>query len=53
MFGFLSAPKTDVNALKATLEELKAQCWDMKSDSMGRLYFQNTKNMVAEMNTLV
>lgn len=53
VFGFLSAPKTDVNALKATLEELKAQCWYMKSDNMGRLYFQNTKNMVAEMNTLV
>ncbi len=53
VFGFLSAPKTDVNALKATLDELKAQCWYMKSDNMGRLYFQNTKNMVAEMNTLV
>lgn len=53
VFGFLSAPKTDINALKATLEELKAQCWYMKSDNMGRLYFQNTKNMVAEMNTLV
>lgn len=53
VFGFLSAPKTDVNALKATLEELKAHCWYMKSDNMGRLYFQNTKNMVAEMNTLV
>lgn len=35
MFGFLSAPKTDVNSLKATLEELKAQCWYMKSDNMG------------------
>ena len=53
VIGFLSAPKTDVNALKSTLEELKAQCWYMKSDNMGRLYFQNTKNMVAEMNTLV
>lgn len=25
----------------------------MKQDNRGRLYFQNTKNMVAEMNTLV
>lgn len=53
IFGFLSSPKTDVNVLKASLEELKTQCWYMKSDNMGRLYFQNTKNMVAEMNTLV
>ncbi len=53
IFGFLSSPKTDINILKTGLEELKAQCWYMKSDNMGRLYFQNTKNMVAEMNTLV
>ncbi len=53
IFGFLSAPKTDINILKAALEELKAQCWYIKTDNMGRLYFQNTKNMVAEMNTLV
>ena len=53
IFGFLSAPNTDINEIKSSLEELKALCWYMKQDNRGRLYFQNTKNMVAEMNTLV
>ncbi len=53
IFGYLSAPDTDVNEIKSSLEELKSLCWYMKQDNRGRLYFQNTKNMVAEMNTLV
>lgn len=51
--GYMSAPGVDVNVLKSCLEELKTQCWYIKTDNRGRLYFQNTKNMVAEMNTLV
>lgn len=53
IFGYLSAPNTDINEIKSSLEELKTHCWYMKQDNRGRLYFQNTKNMVAEMNTLV
>ena len=53
IFGFLSAPNLDINEIKSSLEELKTLCWYMKQDNRGRLYFQNTKNMVAEMNTLV
>ena len=53
IFGYLSAPNIDINAIKSSLEELKTLCWYMKQDNRGRLYFQNTKNMVAEMNTLV
>ncbi|MDD4297039.1 MAG: DUF499 domain-containing protein [Ruminiclostridium sp.] len=53
IFGYLSAPNIDINEIKASLEELKTLCWYMKQDNRGRLYFQNTKNMVAEMNTLV
>lgn len=51
--GFVSAPGVDINIMKSCLEELRTQCWYMKTDNRGRLYFQNTKNMVAEMNTLV
>ena len=51
--GFVSAPGVDINAMKSCLEELRTQSWYMKTDNRGRLYFQNTKNMVAEMNTLV
>ncbi len=53
VFGFLSAPNVDINALKTSLDDLKSQCWYIKNDNVGRIYFQNTKNMVAEMNTLV
>lgn len=53
VLGYLSAPGVDMNALKSCLEEIKTQCWYIKTDNRGRLYFQNTKNMVAEMNTLV
>ena len=51
--GYISAPGVEISTVKTSLEELKALCWYMKTDNRGRLYFQNTKNMVAEMNTLV
>ncbi|WP_029232559.1 DUF499 domain-containing protein [Butyrivibrio sp. VCB2006] len=51
--GFMSAPGADMNVMKSALESLRTQCWYIKADNRGRLYFQNTKNMVAEMNTLV
>ncbi len=51
--GYIASPQMDISAAKTALEELKTLCWYMKTDNRGRLYFQNTKNMVAEMNTLV
>jgi len=53
IFGYLSAPDNDIDETKSGLEELKTRCWYLKQDNRGRFYFQNTKNMVAEMNTLV
>ena len=52
IFGYLSTPDKDINDIKSSLEELKSLCWYMKQDNRGRLYFQNTKNMIAEMNTV-
>lgn len=51
--GYLCEPGVDLNNYKKALEEIKSQCWYLKMDNRGRYYFQNTKNMVAEMNTLV
>ena len=51
--GFLAAPGLDVNVMKTTIEELKTQCWYIKPDNFGRLYFQDTKNMLAQMNGLI
>lgn len=51
--GYLCEPGVDLNNYKKALEEIKTQSWYLKMDNRGRYYFQNTKNMVAEMNTLV
>ena len=53
ILGFLCEPGVDLNSHKKALDEIASQCWYLKTDNRGRLYFQNTKNMVAEMNTLV
>ena len=53
ILGFLCKPGIDLNSYKKALDEIASQCWYLKTDNRGRLYFQNTKNMVAEMNTLV
>lgn len=53
ILGFCCYPGVDINSLKTCLEELKSQCWYIKTDNRGRLYYQNTKNMIAEMNTLI
>lgn len=53
VLGFLCEPGVELNNYKKALEEIKAQSWYLKMDNRGRYYFQNTKNMVAEMNTLV
>jgi hypothetical protein len=53
ILGFLCKPGTDLNSHKKALGEIVSQCWYLKTDNRGRFYFQNTKNMIAEMNTLV
>jgi len=53
MLGYLCEPGIDLSQYKKVLEDIKSQCWYLKMDNRGRYYFQNTKNMVAEMNTLV
>ena len=53
LLGYLCVPGLDMNQFKKVLEDIKGECWYLKMDNRGRFYFQNTKNMVAEMNTLV
>ena len=49
----LCAPGLDMNQYKKVLDELLSQCWYIKTDARGRHYFQNIKNMTAEINTLI
>ena len=53
ILGYLCKPGIDLNSYKKALDDILSQCWYLKTDNRGRFYFQNTKNMVAEMNTLV
>jgi len=53
ILGYLCEPGIDPNNFKKALDEIVSQSWYLKTDNRGRIYFQNTKNMVAEMNTLV
>lgn len=53
ILGFLCEPGVDVNHYKKALDDIVSQSWYLKTDNRGRFYFQNTKNMVAEMNSLV
>jgi hypothetical protein len=53
ILGYLCEPGVDLNSFKKALDEIISQCWYLKADNRGRYYFQNTKNMIAEINTLV
>ena len=53
VLGYISSPGVDISVVKTALDELKNRCWYIKTDNRGRLYFQDTKNIIAEMNTLV
>ncbi len=53
IYGYLSAPGVDMDKVKNSLDELIARCWYLKEDRQGKLYFQNTKNLIAELHSLV
>lgn len=51
--GYLAEPNKDITRLKKALQEFTLKAWYIYSTDNGRLYFQNTKNMIAELNTLI
>ena len=53
ILGFLCEPGIDLNQYRRALEEITQRCWYLKLDNRGRHYFQNQKNIVAQINTLV
>lgn len=53
ILGYLSGPNVDIQNAKQALELIRNKAWYLKVDSRGHIYFQNTKNMVAEMCSLI
>lgn len=53
IIGDLCEPNKDVTNIKKSLEEFKVKAWYLDTDRDGRVFFKNTKNMIAEMCSLV
>ncbi|MCE5223354.1 DUF499 domain-containing protein [bacterium] len=52
ILGFLSSPGLDITQIKQHLEDFSLKAWYLHQRD-GRLYFQNQKNLIAEINSLV
>ena len=51
--GYLCAPNRDITKIKKALSDFIMKSWYLYSDRDNRLFFKNTKNMIAQMNSLV
>lgn len=49
----LCEPGKDITGIKKALEEFEMKAWYLDHDKDGRVFFKNTKNMIAEMFSLV
>ncbi|HUM47162.1 MAG TPA: DUF499 domain-containing protein, partial [Chitinophagales bacterium] len=53
LVGYLVAPGKDLAQYKVAIEEFRGSAWYVHSDRDGRLHFQQVRNLVAELNSLV
>ncbi|MFS0598603.1 DUF499 domain-containing protein [Peribacillus frigoritolerans] len=51
--GNLAEPGKDITRVKKALDEFVMRAWYLYTDKDGRLFFKNTKNMIAELNSLI
>ncbi|MEQ8155733.1 MAG: DUF499 domain-containing protein [Clostridiaceae bacterium] len=51
--GYLCEPNKDITRVKKALDEFVMKSWYLYTDRDGRLFFKNTKNLIAELNSLV
>ena len=53
LVGYLVEPDKDITSYRNAFEEFLSQAWYVHSDKDGRLHFQQTRNLIAELNSLV
>ncbi|MEK7720264.1 MAG: DUF499 domain-containing protein [Bacteroidota bacterium] len=53
LVGYLVEPDKDITNYRKAFEEFLGQAWYVHSDKDGRLHFQNVRNLIAELNSLV
>ncbi|AMW32750.1 Predicted ATPase, AAA+ superfamily [Fervidobacterium changbaicum] len=51
--GYLCEPGKDITRVKKALDEFVMRAWYLHTDRDGKLYFKNTRNLIAELNSLV
>lgn len=49
----LCEPNRDIAGLKRALDEFQMRAWYLEHNKEGKLFFKNTKNMIAELHSLV
>lgn len=53
VIGNLCEPGRDIAGLKKGLDEFQMKAWYLEYDKEGKLFFKNTKNIIAELHSLV
>ncbi|MDI3528937.1 MAG: hypothetical protein PWQ23_756 [Thermoanaerobacter sp.] len=53
IIGYMCEPNRDITQIKRALDDFVTSAWYLYTDRDGRLFFKNTKNIIAEMNSLV
>ena len=53
LVGYLVEPGKDITSYRKAIEEFMGQAWYVHSDKDGRLHFQDVRNLIAELNSLV
>jgi len=53
LVGYLVEPGKDITNYRNAFEEFLGQAWYIHSDKDGRLHFQNVRNLIAELNSLI
>ncbi|MBF0120192.1 MAG: DUF499 domain-containing protein [Desulfobacterales bacterium] len=53
IIGNLCEPGKDIGGLKKALDDFQMRAWYLEHDKEGKLYFKNTKNLIAELHSLV
>jgi len=51
--GYLCEPGKNITRVKRALDDFIMRAWYLFTDRDGRIFFQNTKNLIAELNSLV
>lgn len=53
IIAYICEPGRDIGNIRSALDDLRQRSWYLKNDNEGKLFFQNTKNMNAELQDLV